>query len=271
MQLYFMELYKVCRRKIVWAIAGIVLFLLLLLFGQIYGNKKLWIEEFGAAAGYRAAMDNMQFVYTYLSVWLIIALSSIFAEDHVSHVKATVFTTEKGRNGVYYARIKAAFTITAISYICMSGLTMAVCGFIYGYQDGNKEVSVIYPYTIGLAQGLADQSIISFFWKYLFISFGAFLMLAVIIIWISACSKTVVSALLGAFFVYLVPTVLENMAERGSMNPIYVIVTGQPVLLVVTRCMEESWAAYWWHVCIIIGFLFMGIWCGRKQWGKTLK
>lgn len=201
----------------------------------------------------------------------MIVLSSIFSEDYASHVKAIVSTTEKGRNGVYYARIKAAFTITVISYICMSGLTMAVCGFMYGYQDGNKEVSVIYPYTIGLAQGLADQSIRSFLWKYLFISFGAFLMLAVSIIWISACSKTVVSALLGALFVYLIPAVLENMAERGSMNPIYVIITGQPVLLVMTRCMEESWAAYWWHVCIIIGFLFVGIWCGREKWGKTLK
>lgn len=269
MQLYMMELFKISRKKIAWCTAGIAALMIFSLCGEAYGSKDLLLREFGAAAGYWKAMEIMQFSFTFLSIWLIVVLSFIFAEDNVDAVRDVITSTERGREGVYFARVKAAFTIAVLSYLCVAGSIGAVCGWIYGYRSGDMQAWTIYPQLLGQAQELSDKSIIFYFGQYLLVSFGAVVMLTAFLIWISSCSKTVVHVLCGALAFYLIPTVVEAKLSPGSMDPLYVFMTGQPVLLVVQRCLHESWHAYGWHVGIIIAVTCMGIWCGKGNWVKT--
>lgn len=211
-----------------------------ILFCQAYGSKNDLIAEFGDLAGYRKAMDLMQFGFIFLSIGLVVIFAPIFAEDNANGVKYIISSTEKGKENDYLARVNAAFTITIISFIIMIGIIIGVCGFIYGYQGAEMKVNILYPSTIEAAPELASKSIVFYFMRYLLISLSAVLMLTALLIWISSFSKTIVHAFLGSLFVYFVPIVLENIFQRGSMNPEYVFVTGQPVLLVVNRCLEES-------------------------------
>lgn len=271
MQLYRMELYKICRRKIIWIGLSIVVLLVTCLLLQAYGMREELQKEFGLSAGYRSVMDIMQFGYMLFSFWLIVAFAPIFSEVNASSVKAMIHSSERGKEYAYWVKILAAFSLIFALFIGITAFIVIVIGGMYGFFYGEAKISGIYFGIMNHTSSLAETSISLYLRCYLFISFLAVLMLGTMVICISSYSRSVLQSFLASLAVYLIPVILETMQKRGSMELGYIFVTGQPILLTVHRCIKESWSAYSWHIVLIISVILVCLWLGLRRWKRIDK
>lgn len=222
---------------------------------------------FGYVNGWRKFLQFFQIVMLSVSAWLIIALTPIFCEEHQVKMQPLMFTTDRGKGADVRAKTGAAFTVSLAAFFAGFILTFAACGIVYGFGGSKMATGILYVATT--SSGLGKISIAAYTGFYLVKVICAVLFLTMLMISISSKMKTTFQTAIIAGMIWFVPVMLEGMFRGGGMNPAYFLVSIQPVLLIVTRCITETWDVYGYQIITVCLVVIIGTWLAGMHWKKV--
>ncbi len=262
MNIFKMELAKILKRKSTWVITALLAGLIIAHGIMELSQAQRMIVSFGRLAGVRRFLDLTEILITYGMIGEILMLSSFYCEDRYYGVDVLLSVTAKGKLYDFIARVQVTFTII-FSVHTMMVLAAWLIGLIcYGYPEHHflmREMYVWGPF-------VSDQSSAVFIAMYLGSILAASIIFASFIVCISTVCRKPVNALVITVAVLLFPAVLEGVFKNGDMNAGYIFVTGQPLMLVVWRVLEESWPVYGWHIIAACMISIIGFSIGGKKW-----
>lgn len=267
MKLYGMELMKIKKKKSTW----IVMFFLMLeivIFWKIEPGFVSNIRtDFGQLSGYKRFLDLSELFIVCAIIGEIIVLAPFFCEDKENKMDTLIKTSKKGRLHDYVSRVCVIFTLILCLNLFMMITAYIICNVIYGYSGENLPLKEMYVF----APLMAEKKISFFISIYLLNIVNASIMLSALIAFISSMSKKSVHSLMVIFFVVFLPAFLEGIFKTGDMNVGYVFLTGQPIMLITSRCVEQSYSVYSWHIFMVYAISIVFSFIGGKQWCSSLK
>ncbi|MDE6386545.1 MAG: hypothetical protein K2L82_01915 [Lachnospiraceae bacterium] len=263
MRLYKLELSKISSRKFTWVISGMWFAMIVFVSCQEVGMAERVLVEFGQAAGYRRFPFLIQLLICFTIVWLSVVLSPMFCEDRQIKTDVLILTSVNGRFADYVARLGVVFTLVISSFVFVLLLTYGICYALYGYVGNGftaEDIFLLEKY----APALAKADVETYNTYYLLRVISALMMLAGIIVWISArCSKTV-NALVATLIVVLCPLMTEGFFMAGSIGDF--ICSGQPMILIVETRFWFNYEMYGGHILLAYLVVVIGIICGGRNW-----
>lgn len=264
MRLYKMELKKIIGRRFTQMMTGL---LLLALGLQIWVEVRVaagWaaegINDFGQNLGYKRFLDLAQVFVLYTMVWMIAVLSAFYCEDVQNGTDVLILTSVKGKFSDFTVRLAVTWTLSAAALFAALGAAYGGCYVLYGYSDGSAPAKEICLGMDETAAVLAEGSIRVFIGYYLIRVLCAVLMLAGIIVWISAASRKTMYALIAVSVIFWCPIMLESGGNPSGIMAV------QPAWLITIRCMHENWLLYEWHIFLALLVAAMGSICGGRRW-----
>lgn len=146
-----------------------------------------------------------------IGIFLIIALSSVFAEEYSLKTISILLTTAHGKKKGIYAKLAAGVVFgTGVFGIC-TVLMVLLCGSVYGFQglgcfagmlDGSWYLSTEWMASVSYV------SIGSFFARYFLLALSGLSLLTVFMLFVSAVSKQNFTALILGLIFFLLPILL---------------------------------------------------------------
>lgn len=146
-----------------------------------------------------------------VGIFLIIALSSVFAEEYSLKTISILLTTAHGKKKGIYAKLAAGVVFgTGVFGIC-TVLMVLLCGSVYGFQglgcfagmlDGSWYLSTEWMASVSYV------SIGSFFARYFLLVLSGLSLLTVFMLFVSAVSKQNFTALILGLIFFLLPILL---------------------------------------------------------------
>lgn len=267
MKLYKMELKKILNRKSLWVLASILIILILWQSIIEINNAQNVVVNFAQASGYRRFFDIVELFIVYATVAEVIILSPFYCEDKQIRINDLLKSTANGKLNDYIARVQVTFTVIICINLVMVLAAWILCLLCYGYSDNNLLLSEMF---VSDSQ-VANEKMIIFIFRYLFNICCASIMLVSIIAFVSTFNKKVIYSEIITFIIVFIPAILEGYFKNGDMNLGYIIITGQPLMLITWRTLVESWSVYMWHL-FLVAFLFNALICiGGKKWCFTPK
>ena len=220
--------------------------------------------EFAYVKGWEKFLEMSQMAGWFLSVWLIITLAPLFCEEKQNRMTAIIFTTERGRSADITARISAAFTVAASSYLLVNALVFLLCGEVFGFDGGTMKTGIV----LGMRgfYSLSHWNITKFTGVYIFTAFCAVLMLTGVIVFVSSKSDTTVRSMLCAALIWVLPIVL---LFTFSGRIIYLLALFQPVLLTNYTCLMETGSIYFARIAVAAAAAIAGAYSGFRGWKKV--
>lgn len=157
--------------------------------------------------GWTQMTENSTMIITLCAVILGYLVSGIFADEFFWHTDALLFTTAQGRNTAVRNKIKAGILLITVGYwVCISAYTVFALAF-FGIDGANCCVQAdftgwkcIYHLT-----NIQRYSLI------VLLGYIGNLFFALLIMWISAKTKSAVFAVTTPFIVIFMPSILENL------------------------------------------------------------
>lgn len=129
------------------------------------GEKDFWREKEGQIAkpvvyrdffGYGIALDVLTTVGVMLTLFLAIAFSGVFYEEHLRRTDQLTLSTRNGRRGLYWAKILAGITVGVCSALAMVAVTVGLCLGYYGWEGFDAPMQLYYvQYSYPLTMGQA--------------------------------------------------------------------------------------------------------------------
>lgn len=266
MRLYKLELSKLTGRRFTQVMTALLLAILALHLWVESGMAGAWEarDEFSGFSGYKRFIDLSQFFVLYGMIWLAVVLAPFFCEDRQSRTDVLIMTSAKGKISDFAARLAVTLTLAAGVTILALGAAYWGCYALYGYPDGNVLAKEIYLGIDETSSALADGSIYAFIGYYLIRVLCAVFMLTGIIVWVSSVSSKTIYALITVSGIFWFPIVLESGLNPKGIS--FMLVMGQPVWLVIVRCMHEHWPLYGKHICLALLIAVAGGIFGGRRW-----
>lgn len=187
--------------------------------------------ELGQIAGYKRFLDLLQFFILYTEVWLAVILSPLYCEDKQYKTDTLILTSAKGKLPDFAARLGVTFTLATGVFLFILLLDFGACYILYGYADGSFILENTYFIPAEYASYFVDMDIFSYITIYLLHAVSALIMLAGIIVWISAkCNKTINSLIMISIVLWC-PIMFDGFFGYGGIG--YFVQTGQPIIMIV--------------------------------------
>lgn len=266
MRLYKLELLKLTGRRFTQIMTGLLLAMLVLQLWVESTQAVAWKAEndFGQLIGYVRFIDLLQYYVLYGMIWLTAVLTPFYCEDRQSRTDVLIMTSAKGKISDFAARLAVAFTLAVAAIILALGAAYWGCYVLYGYPGGNASAREIYFWIDETTSAMLDGSIYAFIRYYLILVLCAVLMLTGIIVWVSAVSSKTVHSLIAASGIFWFPVLLESGLNPRGIG--FLLVTGQPIYLVVVRYLCENWSLYGQHIFLALLVAAVGSICGGRLW-----
>lgn len=266
MKLYGMELFKIVGRKFTWIATGLLTFMLVFFAGEIDN----WVTQetislYGEHLGYYEFMQMSQFFVMCVMVWMTVVLSSFYCEDRQSRTDVLIMTSAKGKLTDFSIRVGVTYTLTIGALVFVLMTAYLICYVRYGYSGGDASVGEIFFWLDKAVPAPAESSILSFIGYYLINVLCAVVMLAGLIVWISARSNKTMYSLIAISGIFWGPIMLENGLRTNGIS--FLLITAQPMYLAVMRYLEEAdWRTYGWRIAMALFVAAAGIICGGRRW-----
>ena len=266
MRFYNLELLKLTGRRFTQIMTGLLLAVLVFQLWVESGLAGAWKAEsnFGPFIGYVRFIDLSQYFVLYGMIWLTAVLTPFYCEDRQSRTDVLIMTSAKGKIPDFTARLAVAFTLAVAVIVLALGAAYWGCYVLYGYCDGNTSAREIYFWIDETASALLDGSIYAFIGYYLILVLCAVLMLTGIIVWVSAKSSKTVHSLIAVSGIFWFPVMLESGLNPRGIG--FLLVTGQPIYLIIVRYLYENWSMYGQHIFLALLVAAVGSICGGRRW-----
>ncbi|MDC7291017.1 ABC transporter permease subunit [Blautia schinkii] len=217
--------------------------------------------EFAYVKGWEKFLEMSQMAGWFLSVWLIITLAPLFCEEKQNRMRPLIFTTDKGRSTDITARISAAFTVAASSYLLVTALLFLLCGAVFGFDGATMKTGIVMQ--MREFYSMSHWNISSFVGLYIFTAFCAILMLTGVIVFVSSKADTTVRSMLSAALIWGLPIVL---LFTFSGRVIYLLAIFQPVLLTNYTCLMETNSIYFTRISVAVAAAIIGAYSSFRGW-----
>lgn len=217
--------------------------------------------------GFKTFLTYVQFGMCALSIFLIIALSPVFAEEYQENTAGLIYTSEYGRTKDLAAKAAAVFTVAAGGFLVIVLAGGAVCRLVYGNGDLHTMAGLVIG-ELRRYSTIDKRSIGQFTAVYLISAFGAVLMLAGMILWMSAHFRKNYHVIIVAVAVWCLPIVI-----RILIGPGYWMILGetQPAYLIVYRILAETEGIRGLQVVMILAGAVGGGFFGCRKSGQMQK
>lgn len=239
-----MELSKILKKKFTAVTGGVLIMVITFSLAREFFMAEKISMSFGAQTGFKRLTDLSDIFFCSISIWLLTIFAAFYCEDRQYHVDALLSTMKNGKQLLFFRRLQVICTITAGSFLIITFLTFTFCYLLYGYPKGEITVKDVEFYAKTAAPALAEQTIVFFLIRYYIKTAIAFIMLDALIIWISVNSKRVQYSFAVLLGIYFLPAFWENMFKHNVSSIGNIIVTSQPILLMLSRCLIENWPIY---------------------------
>lgn len=214
--------------------------------------------------GFKTFLTYVQFGMGALSIFLIIALSPVFAEEYQENTAGLIYTSEYGRTKDLGAKAAAVFTVAVGGFLVIVLAGGAVCRLVYGTGDSHTMAGLVIG---GLSRycRIDKMGIGQYTGVYLLIAFGAVLMLTGIILWISAYFRKNYHVVIVAVAVWCLPIVIRMLTGPGNW---LILGETQPVYLIVYRILAETEGIRGLQVVMILAGAVGGAFLGCRKSGQ---
>lgn len=127
-------------------------------------EKEYWQEKesrlnlpmtFYYCDGYNTLLDNFVPVGLTVLLFVTIALSGIFPEEHVRRTDQLMLSCSRGKSTVYFSKICAGVTVAAVFSLLATLLTVGLTLGIYGTDGFQAALQIRYDYSYPLTFGHA--------------------------------------------------------------------------------------------------------------------
>ena len=225
--------------------------------GKVCENREITpVLEY--VKGWRAFVELLQFGLVLGSIVIICSISTVFAKEGQTKMLPLIFTTEEGRRKDVYAKVFAAFLLTATVFIGIVLLDFILCSLVYGMDGFTNMTGLVLgekmlraAYQVNFPQYLV---------RLLLFGLQGLFLLCAITLAISAKSNTSFAAAIAAAVCWGMPLIL--MILLMGMSAIFIYAT--PLFLVMHGCLDDVYGAEGTvlfisfvigTICTIAGFL----------------
>lgn len=199
-------------------------------------------------------------------IFLIIALSPVFAEEYSARTANILLTTVHGKEKDIWAKIAAAFLVAVCSFAIVTGLTFLLCGSIYGFGG----LGCLYGSVDGvwyqnpLTVNVCFLSIGQYFLIMMGITLSGILMLTAFILFASAVAKRTFTSLTISTIFFVLPAAgwfyLLLVGESGSRMVWFVrrLILCMPLYECMSGAIQDSlWSTMYWYRGISFLVIFL--------------
>lgn len=156
--------------------------------------------------GWTQMTEHSTLIITFCAVILGYLVSGIFADEFIWHTDALLFTTVRGRNAAVRNKIRAGCLLVTVGYFACMSLYTAFTLAYFGIDGANCYVQADFTgwkcmYHLTNLQRYALIVLMGYIGNLFF---------ALLIMWISAKTKSAVFAVTTPFIVIFMPSILEN-------------------------------------------------------------
>lgn len=202
--------------------------------------------------GWRAFVELLQFGLVLGSIVVISSISTVFAKEGQTKMLPLIFTTKEGRRKDIYAKVFAAFLLTATVFIGIVLLDFILCGLVYGMDGftnmtgivlGEKRLPAVYQ--MNFPQYLV---------RLLLFGLQGLFLLCAIALAVSAKYNTSFAAVIVSAVCWGMPVIFRMLIM--GMSVIFIYAT--PLFLVMQGCFDDVYGA---EGIVLFISLFIGIIC----------
>lgn len=199
-------------------------------------------------------------------IFLIIALSPVFAEEYSAGTANILLTTVHGKEKDVWAKIAAAFLVAVCSFAIVTGLTFLLCGSIYGFGG----LGCLYGsmegrwYQNPLTVNVCFFSIGQYYLIMMGITLSGILMLTAFILFASAAAKRTFTSLVVSTIFFVLPAAgwfyLVMVGESGARLVWFVrrLILCMPLYECFSGAIQDSlWSTMYWYRGISFLVIFL--------------
>lgn len=213
-------------------------------------------------------------------IFLIIALSPVFAEEYSARTANILLTTVHGKEKDVCAKIGAAFLVAVSSYAAVTGVAFLLCGSVYGFGGldclyGSMAGRTWYQIPYGVS--VSFLSIGQYYLIMMGITLSGILMLTAFILFASAVAKRTFVSLTVSTIFFVIPAggwfYLVLVGESGSQLVWFVrrLILCMPLYECMSGAIQDSlWTTMYWYrgisfLVIFLPSLFLAFWLYRNH------
>lgn len=199
-------------------------------------------------------------------IFLIIALSPVFAEEYSARTANILLTTVHGKEKDIWAKIAAAFLVAVGSFAIVTGLAFLLCGSIYGFGG----LGCLYGsmngvwYQNPLTVNVCFLSIGQYYLIMMGITLSGILMLTAFILFASAAAKRTFTSLTVSTIFFVLPAAgwfyLVMVGESGGRLVWFVrrLILCMPLYECMSGAIQDSlWSTMYWYRGISFLVIFL--------------
>ena len=234
---------------------------------------------FAYIRGWQVLQSLMQIGSISVCLFLIIALAPVFAEEYSLKTAPVLMTTAHGRGRDIGARIGAAAVFSFGSFLFFGILMVLLCGCCYGFQ-GLSCFAGMLSYTwmlpergVGSISYMTIGQYFGIYFLFLFLGVG---ILTAFMLFASAISRQIYTALLLGLVFFVLPVILwgyvkmagtsmaaaQNLLKFIYSMPVFACVN-EPAEAIMTEGMSMFRCGVF--AAAVGGFLLLAVRCYRKN------
>lgn len=185
--------------------------------------------------GWHAFLEFLQFGIALGSILILFGISVVFAMEGQTKMISVLFTTKEGKKNDIYAKIAAAFTVSAAVWIGVVVLDLLLCSFVYGLDGWDNFIGMtkVFRY-ISSSHRITMLNVSTFVLIVMFRSMLSVLLLCSTTICISSCMKNSFHALVYSALCWGSPVLLWMLFSNIHgllISLIYVYIYASPLYL----------------------------------------
>ena len=199
-------------------------------------------------------------------IFLIIALSPVFAEEYSAETANILLTTVHGKEKDIWAKIAAAFLVAVGSFAIVTGLTFLLCGTIYGFGGLGSLYGSMEGrwYQLPYGVNVSFLSIGQYYLIMMGITLSGILMLTAFILFASAAAKRTFTSLTVSTIFFVLPAAgwfyLVLVGESGTDLVWFIrrLILCMPLYECMSGAIQDSlWSTMYWYRGISFLVIFL--------------
>lgn len=198
--------------------------------------------------GWRAFVELLQFGLVLGSILVICSISTVFAKEGQTKMLPLLFTTEEGKRRDVYAKVFAAFSLTALVFIGIVLLDFVLCSLVYGMDGFTNMTGIVLGEK--MLRGVYQVNFPEYLGRLLLSGFQGLLLLCAITLWVSAEYNSSFAAVITAAVLWGMPVALRMFLTGRSTVFIY----AAPLFLVMRGCLDDVYGV--WKIVLFISLVF---------------
>lgn len=219
--------------------------------GKVCENKGM-LPVLEYVKGWRAFVELLQFGLVLGSVLVICSVSTVFAKEGQTKMLPLIFTTEEGRRKDVYAKIFAAFSLTASVFIGIVLLDFVLCSLVYGMDGFTSMTGIVLGEKI--LRAVYQTNFPQYLGRLLLFGLQGLFLLCAVTLLVSAKYNTSFGAVVVAAACWGMPLIFRMLLM--GMSAIFIYAT--PLFLVMRGCLDDVYGA---EGIVLLISLVIGIIC----------